>query len=90
MSKRLISLRQRYQQVRNYANNNEIKKVDRAYIAKYLEDCRKQMESIQRNNNFDNLEELDFYQDKFTKLDLILNNATASRLSTKDYTNQVK
>lgn len=48
------------------------------------------MESIQRNNNFDNLEELDFYQDKFTKLDLILNNATASRLSTKDYTNQVK
>ena len=48
------------------------------------------MERMQRSNNFDNLEEVDFYQDKFTKLDSALNNALKNKLPMKDYISEAK
>lgn len=67
-----------------------MKKVSYKDIGKYKDEAQREIERMNQTNTFDNLEEVDFYRDKFAQLETAMATASKNKLSMKDFTNQAR
>lgn len=67
-----------------------MKKASYKEIVKYKDEARKEMERMERANTFENLEEVDFYRDKFAQLDTAMVTASRNKMGMKDFTLQAR
>lgn len=65
-----------------------MKKVSYKDVKKYKQEAVKEIDRMQNSGVFDNLEEADFYRDKFAQLETAMEVASKNKLSMKDFTLQ--